>query len=126
MPTWGPVTAAGGEGRRTRETQPIQHRRVTGLKARRVQDITEKEARREGCAGRADFHRVWNDCYAKPHPVKGEDGEIDHYESYFWEDIQETRTYKEKPWYVIGNPWVWVIEFQRITKEEAEHGPAQV
>lgn len=96
--------------------------RVTGLKAQRVQDITDEEARREGCADRADFRRVWNGCYAKPRPVKGEDGEIDHYESWPWEDIRETRTHKGKPWHVIGNPWVWVIEFERITKEEAEHG----
>lgn len=96
--------------------------RVTGLKAQRVQDITDEEARREGCADRADFRRVWNGCYAKPRPVKGEDGEIDHYESWPWEDIRETRTHKGKPWHVIGNPWVWVIEFERITKEGAEHG----
>lgn len=92
--------------------------RVTGLRVQRVQDTTDEEARREGCADRADFHRVWNDCYAKPRPVKGEDGEIDHYESWPWEDIRETRTYKGKPWYVIGNPWVWVTEFERITKAE--------
>lgn len=96
--------------------------RVTGLKAQRVQDITDEEARREGAADREDFHRVWNNCYAKPRPVKGENGEIDHYESYPWEDIQEARTYRGKPWYVIGNPWVWVIEFERITKEVAEDG----
>lgn len=94
--------------------------RVTGIKAQRVQDITDEEARREGCADRADFRRVWNGCYAKPRPVKGEDGEIDHYESWPWEDIRETRTHKGKPWHVIGNPWVWVIEFKRITREEAE------
>lgn len=93
---------------------------VTGLKVQRVQDITDEEARREGAADREDFRRVWNRCYAKPRPVKGEDGEIDHYESYPWEDIHETRTYRGKPWYVIGNPWVWVIEFERITKEVAE------
>lgn len=92
--------------------------RVAGLKVQRVQDITDEEARREGCAGRADFRRIWNGCYAKPRPVKGEDGKIDHYESWPWEDIRETRTHKGKPWHVIGNPWVWVIEFQRITKEE--------
>lgn len=93
--------------------------RVMGLRVQRVQDITDEEARREGCADRADFHRVWNSCYAKPRPVKGEDGEIDHYESWPWEDIRETRTHKGKPWYVIGNPWVWVIAFARITREEA-------
>lgn len=95
--------------------------RVTGLRASRVQEITDEEARREGCADRVDFHRVWNSCYAKPRPVKGEDGKIDHYESWPWEDIQDdTRIHKGKPWHVIGNPWVWVIEFKRITMEEAE------
>lgn len=93
--------------------------RVTGLKAQRVQDISDEAAAREGYADDwEDFFRVWNDCYAKPRPVKGEDGKIDHYESWPWEDIRETRTYKGKPWYVIGNPWVWVTEFERITKAE--------
>lgn len=32
------------------------------------------------------------------------------------EDENETRTYRGKPWYVIGNPWVWVIEFERISR----------
>ena len=94
--------------------------RVTGLRVQRVQDITDEEARREGAADREDFRRVWNRCYAKPRPVKGENGEIDHYESYPWEDIHETRAYRGKLWYVIGNPWVWVIEFERVTKEVAE------
>lgn len=26
----------------------------------------------------------------------------------------------------VADPWVWVIEFEQITKEDAEHGPAQV
>ncbi|MBD5169340.1 MAG: hypothetical protein HDT20_04360 [Oscillibacter sp.] len=68
---------------------------------------------------RSAFADLWNNCYAQPRPVKGENGVIIHYESYPWEDIQETRTYKGKPWYVIGNPWVWVIEFERISREEA-------
>lgn len=96
--------------------------RATGIKAQRVQDITDEESRREGAADREDFRLVWTRCYAKPRPVKGENGEIDHYESYPWEDIHETRTYRGKPWYVIGNPWVWVIEFERVTKEVAEDG----
>lgn len=44
---------------------------------------------------------------------------ITHYESCPWENIKETRTYRGKPWYVIGNPWVWVIAFERISREEA-------
>lgn len=93
--------------------------RVTDVRVERLQDITDEQARKEGCADRKDFARVWNDCYAKPRAVKGEDGTIDHYESYPWEDIQETRIYRGKPWYVIGNPWLWVIEFERVIQKGA-------
>ena len=116
--------------------------RVTDVKAQRVQDITEEEARKEGVKKMypytnpetgetvyaysedgtyiAGFACVWNDCYAKPRPVKGK-GVIHHYESYPWEDIQETRIYRGKPWYIVGNPWVWAIEFEQIKTEEALH-----
>ncbi len=93
--------------------------RVTDIKVQRVQDITEEEAREEDCKDREDFQRVWDGCYAKPRPVKVK-GVIDHYESYPWEDIQETRTYRGKPWYVIGDPWTWAIEFERCEKPEKE------
>jgi len=93
--------------------------RVTGVTAKHVQDITDEDARKEGCTNREDFHRVWNDCYAKPRPIKDECGVVTHYESYPWEDIRETSTYRGKPWRVIGNPWVWVIAFERISREEA-------
>lgn len=94
--------------------------RVMNVRTERVQDITDAEAQKEGAVDREDFRRVWNDCYSNPRPVKGEDGKIDHYESYPWEDIWETRTHRGKPWYVIGNPWVWVVEFKQILKEETE------
>lgn len=93
--------------------------RVENISTCRVQDTTDEDARKEGCANREDFRIVWNTCCAEPRPVKGKCGVITHYESYPWEDIQETRTYRGKPWYVIGNPWVWVIEFERISREEA-------
>ena len=93
--------------------------RVTRMGAERVQDITDEGAWKEGCVDRDDFRRVWNDCYSKPRPVKDEGGIITYYESYPWDDICETRTYRGEPWYVIGNPWTWVIEFEEIRKEEA-------
>lgn len=91
----------------------------TDISVHRVQDITDADAKKEGCEDRNDFHGIWNACYAKPRAVRGEGGVITHYESYPWEDIKETRTYRGKPWYVIGNPWVRVIEFERISREEA-------
>lgn len=114
--------------------------RVTDVRVERLQEITEEQAEKEGCSsgyiaisggpwGVEDdpeawtaveqFRDVWNDCYAKPRPVKIK-GVIHHYESYPWEDIRETRTYRGKPWYIIGNPWVWVIEFERCEKPESD------
>ncbi len=73
---------------------------------------------------RGEYSDLWNRLYAKPMPVR-EHGKVVRYESYPWEDIRETKTYRGLPWLVIGNPWVWVIEFERTGKpdrwpEEAE------
>lgn len=122
--------------------------RVTGVRVEKLQDITPADAVYEGayedcrecldtygstgkqCCYRDEdecsqcesviesFAEVWNNCYASPQPVK-ENGKIVRYESYPWEDIRETRTYRGLPWLVIGNPWIWVVEFERISKEEA-------
>lgn len=91
---------------------------ATGVFIQRIQDITDDQVQDEGCKDRDDFARVWNECYASPQPVK-EDGVIIRYESYPWEDIQETRTYRGLPWIVIGNPWVCATEFKRISKSDA-------
>lgn len=92
--------------------------RVTSEWTHDLQYITDQQARAEGCKGRVDFSRVWNDCYAAPRPVKV-GSVIVCYESYPWEDIREERIYRGLPWLVIGNPVVRVYEFERITKEEA-------
>lgn len=121
--------------------------RVTGVRAERLQNITPAGVVYEGayedcrecldtysttgkqCCYRdedecsqcesviSSYEEVWNNCYASPQPVK-ENGKIVRYESYPWEDIRETRTYRGLPWLVIGNPWIWVVEFERISKEE--------
>ena len=107
--------------------------RVTGVRVERLQNIQERgtgSAQQEGFINDINlndgtgksatkyFADVWDDCYASPQPVR-ENGKIVRYESYPWEDIRETRTYRGLPWLVIGNPWIWVVEFERISKEEA-------
>lgn len=90
--------------------------RVTAVRVERLQDITPEQARAEGCDGRCNcpssgspgslscairdfcvekFETVW-DCTIKPADL----------DKYGWD----------------ANPWVWVIEFERISKEEALEG----
>jgi hypothetical protein len=110
--------------------------RVTGVRLERLQEITPDDRLKEGiesdcrkyqktaithlgyfCDCVKQFKSLWDSIYAKPQPVKKKiDGKtvITHYESYPWENIQETREYKGKPWFVYGNPWVWVYEFERV------------
>ena len=73
--------------------------RVTEVRAERLQNITEEDARAEGVremhylgvdqTARAAFHDLWN----KLNAARG----------YGWDK----------------NPWVWVYTFERITREEA-------
>ena len=103
--------------------------RVVGTRPERLRDITEDGAKAEGLVSTAkptpdgldyaglmaydQFSALWNSIYSAPQPVK-DHGVITHYESYPWDDIQETRTYKGLPWLVYGNPWVWTVSFQQI------------
>lgn len=71
--------------------------RVTGVRAERLQELTLKDAEMEGMDLRdpmfTKFVELWNSTVPK-HPNK-----FKRY-PYCWED----------------NPWVWVIEFERIRK----------
>ncbi len=63
---------------------------------------------------RKAFIYLWDSINEAPKPCySGKSGKkiITHYESYPWDDIQETREYNGKPWHVIGNPWVFAIGF---------------
>ena len=64
---------------------------------------------------KAHFASLWDSINAKPKPCYREK-EITHYESYPWEDIQETTEYRVKPWHVMGNPWNWRVEFERTQR----------
>jgi len=96
--------------------------RVTNVRVERLKKITLEDIKKEGikatgawdCMDYLDaFAELWDSIYAEPKAVTNKDDGILYYESYPWEDIQETREYKGKPWYVYGNPWVWVYEFER-------------
>ncbi len=112
---------------------------VKDVHPEKLQDITEKDAIAEGVGSlfldkiaysgnpkynvpmedetlsREQFELFWNFLYAAPKSIK-KNGIITHYESYPWEDVQEIREYKGKPWIVYGNPWIFKIEFERKVK----------
>lgn len=76
--------------------------RVTDVRVERLQDITDKEAKKEGVIAETNnsglmhkllFLRLWDTTVDMEN----------HYMDHSWG----------------SNPWVWVIEFERISKEEA-------
>lgn len=72
--------------------------RVTDVRVERLQDITEEQAEKEGCTAHGgnlaldEFEEVWH------RTLKPADRDL-----YGW----------------AANPWVWVISFERISREEA-------
>lgn len=79
--------------------------RVTNVNAERLHEINGLRAREEGCDGYVNI----NTLYGCPETV------------YNFKNIWEA-TIKPKDRNTYGwdaNPWVWVIEFKRIGKEEA-------
>ncbi len=75
--------------------------RVTDVRAERVQDITEEDAKAEGCmptildgvvfiSAKGEFHAIWDNLNAK--------------RGFGWD----------------ANPWVWVISFEQISEQEAK------
>ncbi|MCD8109986.1 MAG: hypothetical protein LUE14_07795 [Clostridiales bacterium] len=65
--------------------------KVTYVKSERLQDITEDQAAREGCADIEDFMSAWQDTVPK-----------DKQDACNWD----------------ANPWVWAIGFERCGKTE--------
>lgn len=91
--------------------------RINDVRVERLQDITETDALKEGI-------KYWDDvgcCCSNRKFMDYRTGEFsiknDHAESFktLWDGINASRGYG---W--DKNPWVWVYEFERITREEAE------
>lgn len=83
--------------------------KVTSVKVERLQEITEEDARAEGV--------LWERA-RKINQLETSDSIYDNAKALFmrlWDSINAKRGYG---W--DKNPWVWVIEFERISKEEAK------
>lgn len=92
--------------------------KVTGVKVQRLQDMTDEEAWKEGnmvkplfcqdrncndCKHATKNYKGWGDCY------EGDCQGARHYFKSLWDSLYEKKGYG---WDI--NPWVWVIEFERI------------
>lgn len=83
--------------------------RVTNVRVERLQDINEEQSRAEGCV---DIHAKTGD--GKFDDVIEFDLTAREVFAELWDSLNAKRGYG---W--DENPWVWVIEFEQISKEEA-------
>ena len=118
---------------------------TTRIRVERVQDISGADAVAEGIIPAIEmkdtnaplggcitqFRLLWDSINGKPRPLTQNSklakllithhlkfptpGKIACYVSYPWEDIQEVREYQGRPWFVMGNPYVWALGFKRVS-----------
>ena len=91
--------------------------RVTGVRAERLQDITEGQAINEGtpyelCGG-------WKPTFNNPDSGGPEPDFIKGFSKLWNSTIPVKPPEKLYQFGWKANPWVWVIEFERISKEDA-------
>lgn len=91
--------------------------RVTAVRVERLQDITNEQARSEGCDGRCN-------CPSSGAPGSLScvtmDFSIEKFETVWDSTIpRHPNKFKRYPYYWDDNPWVWVIDFERCEKPEA-------
>lgn len=88
---------------------------VTEVRVQRLQEISEDDARAEGCSGipdvvdvtpREEFERLWNSINGKPRPMLDDDGEP------VLDDNDRRIMEASRSW--SGNPWVWALTFRRV------------
>ena len=80
--------------------------RVTNVQPERLQDINGLHAKEEGCEGYVHINPLYG-CPETVHNFKA-----------LWDSTIKPADRPTYGW--DANPWVWVIEFERISKEEAE------
>lgn len=93
--------------------------RVKDVRVERLQDITEEDAKAEGIK----MVTEWPDAGYFDYKGKHEDGRVwsSARECFRWGLWNSTIKPADLPAYGWdANPWVWVIEFEKISKEEAE------
>lgn len=76
---------------------------ITGVRVERLQDISEADARAEGCSSGG-----WSPSYSDPDNSGGHESwsAADSFAD-LWESINGPESWD-------ANPWVWVIEFRRL------------
>ena len=92
--------------------------RVTGVRVERLQEITPQQAMAEGqprCTGSITICGGSTSCQS----CEGSFGNARQWFSEVWDSTIDPKDRAAYGW--NANPWVWVIELQRISKEEADH-----
>lgn len=78
---------------------------VTGVRVERIQDISDADAQAEGVER---YGRGWKRYFFPVEPHSAWEFPVNSFAS-LWDSINLVRA----PW--ASNPWVWVIEFKRVT-----------
>ena len=89
---------------------------VSDVRVERLQDITEDHAIKEGtpyelCGG-------WKPTFYNPDSGGPDPDFIDGFSKLWNSTVDMKNHWMDQSW--GANPWVWVIEFERISKEEAK------
>jgi len=101
---------------------------ISEVRVQRLQEISYDDCIAEGidlCNSsvgwivREQYELLWDFLNAKAKPAKHNPYTLareDCYVSYPWPDVRRTGIYRGKAHYIVGNPWVWALSFQRTVK----------